>query len=277
MSEIATIDAAEQRKLNAILGASTDTGGDSDRLPILKVNTKRKNADGKKIPEGEFVVSGPGVEEVYAEEVHIRPLSQTFQWLHFDSEAQKLASKTIIVPNFRTEPIDSKGTVRCGKPASKVLRQLEPSEQKKYTDIKCYRQVRCLVSYEGKTATGKKATIENQPAILMLKGSNFSPFEDEVVKRMPQGRNLYDFWVKITTEEHENGSVVYWVMHFEPDLGNPVPLDKPTMDTMYHIADMIKSENDNIISQHKEALADKSTDDAALDAIDVSLEDDFED
>jgi len=277
MSELATIDAAEQRKLNAILGASTDTGGDSDRLPILKVNTKRKNADGKKIPEGEFVVSGAGIEEVYAQEVNIRPLSQTFQWLHFDPEEGKLVNKTIIVPNFRTEPIDSRGTIRCGKPASKVLRQLEPAEQKRYVDIKCYRQVRCLVSYEGKTATGKKVTVENQPAILMLKGSNFSPFEDEVVKRLPQGRNLYDFWVKITTTEHENGSVVYWVMHFEPDLGNPVPLDKPTMDTMYHIADMIKGENDSIIAKHKEAMAQSSVDDAALDAIDVSLEDEFED
>ena len=275
MNEIATIDAAEQRKLNALLGATTDSG-QSDRLPILKVNTKRKNADGKKIPEGQFVVTGAD-EEVYAEEVWIRPLSQTFQWLHFDSEEKKLAAKTIIVPNFRTEPIDTRGTVRCGKPQSKVMRQLEPAEQKKYSDIKCYRQIRALVTYEGKTATGKKSTVENQPVILMLKGSNFSPFEDEVVKRLPQGRNLYDFWTKVTTEEHENGSVVYWVMHFEPDLGSPVQLDRETMDSMYHIADMIKTENEGIIRQHKEALSDNQTDDAAMEAIDVSLEDDFED
>ena len=275
MNDIATIDAAEQRKLNALIGASADSG-QSDRLPILKVNTKRKNADGKKIPEGQFVVSGVD-QEVYAEEVWIRPLSQTFQWLHFDSEEKKLAAKTIIVPNFRVEPIDSRGTVRCGKPPSKVMRQLEPAEQKKYSDIKCYRQVRALVSYEGKTATGAKATVENQPVILMLKGSNFSPFEDEVVKRMPQGRNLYDFWTKVTTEERENGSVVYWVMHFEPDLGNPVPLDRETMDSMYHIADMINAENTSVISQHKEALRESAVDEAASDAIDVSLEEDFED
>jgi len=49
------------------------------------------------------------------------------------------------------------------------------------------------------------------------------------------------------------------------------------MDSMYHIADMIKTENEGIIRQHKEALADSQTDDAAMDAIDVSLEDDLED
>ena len=276
MTELATIDAAEQRKLNALLGANQDTGGSETRLPLLKVNSKRKNAEGKKIPEGQFVLSGLE-EDVFAESVMIRPLSQTFQWLHFDSETKKVANKTVIVPNFRTEPIDMKGTLRCGKPPSKVLRDLDRTEQKKYEDIKCYRQIRCLVTYEGNTASGKKVSIENQPAIILLKGSNFSPFEDEVVKRLPQGRNLYDFWVKVSAEEMENGSVVYWVMHFEPDLGTPVGLDKPTIDTMYHIADMIRNENDMVKSKYNEALRAQSASDGAIDAISTVLEDDFED
>lgn len=276
MTELATIDAAEQRKLNALLGASQDSGGSDNRLPLLKVNSKRKNAEGKKIPEGQFVLTGIE-EDVFAESVMIRPLSQTFQWLHFDSEAKKVVNKTVIVPNFRTEPVDMKGTLRCGKPPSKILRDLDRTEQKKYEDIKCYRQIRCLVTYEGKTASGKKVSIENQPAIILLKGSNFSPFEDEVVKRLPQGRNLYDFWVKVTNEEMENGSVVYWVMHFEPDLGTPVPLDKTTIDTMYHIADMIRNENDMIKQKYNEALRGQNSSDDAIDAIATVLEDDLED
>ena len=272
MNELVTMDAAKQRELNAILGASSDEG--PTRLSILKVNSKRRDDQGRKIEEGKFLVTGMD-EPVYADTVMIRPLSHTFQWMHFDSEAKKLVNKTLIVPNFRVEPIDMKGTLRCGKPPSKVFRELTKDDQKRYEDIKCYRQVRCLVSYTGKTADGDEVTIENHPAILILKGSNFSPFEDEVIKRLPQGRNLYDYWVKLTTTEHENGSVTYFVIHFEPDFGAPVPLDKPTMDSMYVIADMIAEENAQIKRRHQESMYDRNRDDAALDAIDGL--DDFED
>lgn len=274
MNDLVTMDAAKQRELNALLGASTDEG--PTRLPILKINSKRRDAEGRKIEEGQFMVTGMD-ETVYADTVKIRPLSHTFQWLHFDSEAKKLANKTIIVPNFRVEPIDMKGTLRCGKPASKVMRELSKEDQKKYEDIKCYRQVRCLVSYTGKTADGDEATVENMPAILMLKGSNFSPFEDQVIKRLPQGRNIYDFWVTLTTTEHENGSVVYYVIGFEPDIGNPVPLDTPTMESMYVIADMISGENAQVKQKHNEALYNRNASDAAIDAVGSYLDDDFDD
>lgn len=272
MNELVTIDAAKQRELNALLGAGGDQP-DMDRLPILKVNSKRKDASGRKIEEGTFVLTGMD-EPVYATTVSIRPLSHTFQWLQFDSEAMKLINKTVIVPNFRTDPIDIKGTLRCGKPQSKILREMSKEEQKKYADIKCYRQVRCLVTYTGKTADGEEVTVENKPAILMLKGSNFGPFEEEVIKRLPSGRNLYDYWVKLTTEEHENGSVVYYVIHFEPDFGNPVPLDQPTMESMYVIADMITAENADIKRKHNAALYDNQADDIALDALDLEAYED---
>jgi len=272
MNDLVTLDAAKQRELNAILGATADDG--PTRLSILKINSKKRDPAGRKIEEGKFLVTGLD-EPVYADTVKIRPLSHTFQWMHFDSEAKKLVNKTVIVPNFRVEPIDMKGGLRCGKPASKVFRELAKEDQKKYEDIKCYRQVRCLVSYTGKTADGDEVTIENHPAILMLKGSNFGPFEDEVIKRLPSGRNLYDYWVTLTTTEHENGSVTYYVIHFDLDLGNPVPLDQPTMDSMYVIADMIAEENASVKRKHQESMYNRNLDDAALDA--VGILDDFED
>lgn len=269
MNELVTIDAAKQRELNALLGANNDSN--NDRLAVLKVNSKRKDASGRKIAEGTFVLTGMD-EPVYAETVMIRPLAHNFQWLQFDSEALKLTNKTIIVPNFRMDPIDMKGGLRCGKPPSKVLREMSKEDQKRYADIKCYRQVRCLVTYTGKTADGTEVTVENKPALLALKGANFSPFEDQVMKRLPAGRNIYDYWVKLSTTEHENGSVVYFVIKFEPDFGNPVPLDNTTMETMYVIADMISAENSTVKKKHQDALYDRQSDDAAVDALDIDLE-----
>lgn len=276
MNELVLADQAEQARLAAILGASKDTSSTGDRMPLLKVNTKRRDADGNKIPEGAFVVTGVD-EPVYAESVNVRVLSQMFQWLHFDSEEKRLVNKTILIPNFRVEPIDMGGGLRCGKPASKVYREMTKAEQKQFDDITCYRQLRLLVSYTGKTAAGKEVTVENQPAILMLKGSNFSPFEDEVVKRIPSGRNLYDFWIKLSTSEHENGSVTYYVIHFDPDLAQPVPLDRTTLDTMYHIVDLIEGENRRVREAHDKALRGRGSydpeDEEAINALDIDFED----
>lgn len=271
MNDLVLTNPAEQAKLAAILGASQDSG--NDRMPVLKVNTKRRDADGKKVPEGHFVVTGTD-EAVYADKVSIRVLSQMFQWMHFDQEAKKLVNKTILIPTFRAEPIDMKGGVRCGKPASKVYRELSKVEQKKYDDITCYRQLRVLVSYTGVNADGTEVTVTNQPAIMMLKGSNFSPFEDEVVKRLPKGKNLYDFNIALSTTEHENGSVTYYIVHFEPDLANPLPLDRDTIDTMYHIVDMIEAENRKVREAHDRSLRQYNATDDALDAID-GLDSDF--
>jgi hypothetical protein len=273
MNDLVLTNPAEQAKLAAILGASQDVG--NDRMPILKVNTKRRDADGNKIPEGHFVVAGTD-EAVYAASVNVRVLSQMFQWMQFNSEEKKLVNKTILIPSFRVEPIDMKGGIRCGKPASKIYRELTKAEQKKYDDITCYRQLRVLVSYTGTTATGEEVTVENQPAILMLKGSNFSPFEDEVVKRLPKGKNLYDFNINLTTSEHENGSVTYYVIHFNPDLTKPLSLDRTTLDTMYHIVDMVEAENKKVREGYDKSLRSSTASDAALDAIE-DLDGDFVD
>jgi hypothetical protein len=147
-------------------------------------------------------------EPVYAENVRIRALSQLFQWIHYDPEESKVVNKTLLIPNFRCEARDMKGDIRCGKPTSKILREMPKEEQKKYTDIKCFRQLRVLVSYTGKDADGNEVTVENEPAIMLLKGSNFNPFEDEFIKTIPRGANFYDYWCDVSAEELQNGSVM---------------------------------------------------------------------
>jgi hypothetical protein len=277
MNELATIDKAEQQRLAAILGTSTrsDSG---DRLPMLKISSKRKDAQGRKIDQfqGHFFVTDME-ENVYASNVKIRVLSQLFQWIHFDPEVEKVVNKTLLIPNFRHEARDMKGGIRCGKPASKVFKELSKEEQKKYVDIKCYRQLRVLVSYTGTTVDGDEVTIENQPAIILLKGSNFNPFEDEFLNSIPKGRQFHDYWCDVTTKEHENGSVVYYTMHFEGNFGEPVALDQQTYDTMIHFARLVQEENDRIERSHEDSMRKSSTDEQAIDALEGEYEEDFED
>lgn len=267
-TNVAVIDKAEELKLAALLGTNDkpQASGSSDRLPELKVNSMRKDAQGRRIEEGMFYLKGMD-EPVYAENVRIRVLSQLFQWIHYDPEENKVANKTLLIPNFRCEARDMKGGTRCGKPASKVLRELPKEEQKKYSDIKCFRQLRVLVSYTGKDADGTEVTIENQPAIILLKGANFSPFEDEFVKAIPKGANFYDYWVDVSAEELQNGSVIYYVMHFAADMSKKVGLDQDTYDSMLHMAGMIERENQLVENAYQKALRDDQETDDIIEAL----------
>ena len=266
MGEVAVVEKAEELKLAALLGANDKPQKSANRLPQLKVNTMRKDAQGRKIEQGLFYLNGMD-EPVYAEKVRIRVLSQLFQWIHYDPEENKVVNKTLLIPNFRCEARDMQGGERCGKPTSRVLRDLPKEEQKKYTDIKCFRQLRVLVSYKGKDADGNAETVENEPAILLLKGSNFSPFEDEFIKSIPRGANFYDYWCNVSAEELQNGSVIYYVMHFKPDLKKVLPIDQDVYDTMTHMAGMIKNENDMIEKAYQKSLREGQLDDDAIEAV----------
>ena len=273
---IATVSASDERALAAMLGMATE---EKTFMPQLKINLDDEDAAGNELKKGKFFITGQEV-PVYADKVRIRPLSQMFQWVEYDPDANKSTNRTLVIPNFRAEPRDEKGGVRCGKPASKVLKD-NPELAKKFKNITCFRLVHCLVSYTGNTSTGEEVTVENQPALLRLKGANFSPFEDEVVKALPKGTKLYDFWIEVSNTKKKNGSVTYFVLNFNPDIGKPVPLDQMTYDTMVHIVGTIKEENDRIESKYRAAISGRNADSAAMNAIDVldsdSLDDDLVD
>ena len=168
-----------------------------------------------------------------------------------------------------------KGGTRCGKPTSKVLKEMPKEEQKKYTNIKCFRQLRVLVSYKGADADGNEVTIENQPAIMLLKGSNFNPFEDEFIKSIPRGKNFYDYWADVSAEELQNGSVIYYVMHFKPDLKKELSLDQPTYDSMKVMADLIERENNVVEKAYQKSLRDGQSYSDAIDAVSEVVGDDL--
>lgn len=278
MSELVVIDAAKERALSAMLGL----GGDADtstNLPLLKINLEDEDDMGSPLPKGKFIITNQE-DTVYADKVRIRPLSQMFQWVHYDPDQNKSVNRTLIIPNFRSEARDEKGGVKCGKPASKVLKE-NPELAKQYKNITCFRLVHCLVSYVGKTASGEQITVENVPTLLRLKGANFSGFEEQVVDKLPKGKKLYDFWVEVSASKKKNGSVTYYVYDYAVDLGNPVALDQPTYDTMLHIVEIVKAENARVQTKYDQAVRGGSIDSAAMSAVDFidsdSLEGDLED
>ena len=273
MNQLVTINQSEERALAALLGATAEPA-ERNFLPILKINLDDEDAAGNPLKKGQFMLTNQE-STVYADKVRIRPLSQMFQWVNYDPEQNKTVNKTIIVPRLNMEARDEKGGTRCGKPASKVLKE-NPDLAKKFKSITCFRYIHCLVNYTGKTATGEETVVENAPALLRLKGVNFSPFEEQVIDKLPKGKKLWDFNVEVSASRKKNGSVVYYLLGFEPDLGNPLGMDQVTYDTMLHIVGMIKDENERIESKHRNAVSNRDVDTAALKAVEVLDEADLE-
>ena len=124
---------------------------------------------------------------------------------------------------------------------------------------------------------GQTVEYVNQPVILMLKGTNFERLRDEFLKKLPRGRNIWDFEAKLTTKRHKNGSVVWFTFHFDPDLKKPLSLDQDVVDNISAIADAIRNENARVDQAYKAALTNQSLDQNAIDALENALEDDLED
>ncbi len=275
-----TLDPASVAALAQEMGASaanTNSGGtNASRLPELKINSQVDDENGKPLPRGHFYIKG--LETVaFAETVTFRPLQHSFQYLHYDTEQKKLACKSKIINHFGEEARDTNGTIRCGKPVSSVLRELPEAQRKKYADITCFRQVRGHVSFTGKTVDGEEVVYENQPVILMLKGTNFIPFDDEFLKAIPRDRNIWDYQASLSTKRHKNGSVTWFTFHFAPDLKNPVGLTQDVLDSIKTMRDSIRAENKRVDAAYEAALRNEKLDQSAIDAIEGSLDTDLVD
>lgn len=288
--DIAVINQDELNALIAELGASSEDlqGGGGNFLPQLKV-WMEEDDDDDDAPrlKGKLFITGQDP-LVYAKAgtVKFRALTQAFQWTQYDSDSQKTVNRTRLITSFKEEARDEKGTLRCGKPPSKELRD-NKALQKKYEDITTFRRLQGYVSYVGTTADGEEVSVNNVLVSINAKGASFSAFDEEVIRHMPPKTNLWDFESNITLSKEKNGSVTYYVMHYEPDFVNKVALDIDTFNTLKELKEGMDAFNREVDKKHYAAIHNRNSDNAAIDALKVvsgrpgkpshSLDDDFED
>lgn len=280
MNDLTTIDPAQLQELQADLGTQISGGSESSivKVPELKINARSKDKDtSKSIPEGHFFLNGTD-QKAYAESVMFRPLCSHIQYFHWDEVdgKRKLLNKSIPVINNKQEANDMLGTIACGMPSWEDRKELEKSEQTRWRSMQ-HRLTRGLVSYNGKTANGEEVVYENQPCIMFHKNSNYSGFWNQFMRKLPRGKNLYEYQARLTSEYQENGSVTWYTFNYEPDLSNPLPITTDIFQTMQVFSDSIKAEKKQIMDAYFQAIKNGSVDNAAMKALGDSLEEDFED
>jgi hypothetical protein len=268
-----------QEEIDALAKRAGTVQTVGDYIPQLKVNYDDEDEDGNELRKGEFFVTGQD-KVAYAKSVVFRPLTHHFQWTKYDKVSEKVTNRTRLIPNFREEPRDETGTVRCGKPPSKDLKA-NPALAAKYDDITCYRQVQGLVSYKGKTATGEEVEVKDLEVSLRLKGANFSPFEEDYFSKLGNNK-LWDFEIPLYTDKAKNGASTYFVIRFDKaDFGKRLQMSAPVFKTALALQDRVDVINKEVDTKYYDAVHSRTRDDDAISQLKTvggkSLNDDFDD
>ena len=131
--------------------------------------------------------------------------------------------------------------------------------------------MRGIVSYTGKTANGEERTIENQPCVLSLKRKNNGPFYHDVLNRMGE-RMIWDFESVLKAEKQKSvKGATYYVMHFEPQFGEPFEMTQDIYDSIQAVGGLVSGENKRVEDAWKKAnmdMAEAQADEALMDHLD---------
>jgi hypothetical protein len=284
MNELTTIDQAELAELAKELGA-TSSARTTQRVPVLRINRLVEDDDGRELPRGKIFLTGST--PAYADTVTFRALSQHFQYSKYDSINKKYTCWSRQIADWKDEPRDTNGTLRCGKPDGKTFKLLSSEDKAKYKDVQLVRLVRGLVSYTGTTIDGEEVTVENQPCILKLSGQNnfqsnegklYAPFEDQFKKRIPKGWEMFHFDITLTTKKHKNDAGVMWyTFEYAFDPTQPTQVSTDVMNSLRAVAELVREENKKVDAAYMAAIRGAVDDLDTYTVLGDDLDDDLED
>ena len=78
---------------------------------------------------------------------------------------------------------------------------------------------------------------------------------------------MYEYSTKVTLSKEKSGATVWWVMHYEPMLDDPQPMDEDVYETLKVFAGMVKKENETVNTAYQQALVQNDLTENAVDAI----------
>lgn len=269
MNQVAVVDENEVKNILAELGGEEEQ---QIKIDFLKICHDGEDKQGREIKRGLVSLSNQP-EPIWASEAKIHVLAQYFQYREQD-ETGKVVNKSVLMPDFRKgEPIDMKGTLRCGKPTRKALNQMSEDDRRMWASkVKTTRIIRGLISYSGETADGEKHTIENVPFQHYMKGMGYNDFE-KIIDTLPYGKKFHEFVLNLKTEKRGK----YYYTTFAIDFNTPAVLSVDVAETAKVFQSMANQENTTIQRKYNEALTADDIEGEVYDAVaDDTLEADFE-
>lgn len=220
-----------------------------DGLPRLKIRSSAEDEsgqiilgnDGKPLGGGAYYIDGYDVNQ---KEVRFLPMVRSYQYTKL-TEDFKLDSSSIFFKDWAREPLDSKGGVRCGRPAAKAMKKLDVATQDKWRkEVPCSMHVMGLAFFNGGPAEGI-------PVDFRVAGGKFAA----VAEALDGVKDWNNNYFTLSTERDTNGGTVFYNVIMK-STGEKVQLTPFIISTLVGFNTYLNSYNDKIIEKHTQTTND---------------------
>jgi hypothetical protein len=152
--------------------------------------------------------------------------------------------------------------------------QLSEAEIDAQKNIKCYRLVYGLVSFDGTTSKGEPATVDSMPVLFRVTGSNFTPIGEALKSLKGRESLMQNHLLNLKTTRKKAGSNVYYVSQISVD-NKEVEFTQKDLEHMDMFRALIEEENARVSEKYQNAVKNKESDAASAKVIN-EMEDDPE-
>ena len=261
------VDVKKMSNADIMKAIGQDDGSSVPSLPRLMINRNPEDDDGHRLPIGSFnVYHTVAGENIYGKPITFRPFLSAMQYMEYNAEEGAYLSRSIIFKNWKDEPIDTVGGVRCGKVPFKERASLTADQLAEQRSKKCYRLVYGLVSFIGKTATGTDHEVKDYPVLWRVTGTQFNPVGNALKLISQRKKLMFNCLLNLETEKRKAGANVFYVAKINVDADANVKLTKEDENTIRNFQELIDTENKDVFSLYQQAKKSNITNDDVINA-----------
>lgn len=257
------IESMSDRELMVATGQLQEGEGQA-LLPVLRVNYDDADSQDREIPRGQWSITTEDGTRVFSKSVLFRPMLSLLQYSHYDSDKNKVVSKSIFFKSWSEEVPDTAGGFKCGKLTKKQQEDLTPAELEYQRKIKLSRVLIGFVTMDGKDAEGNDVSVKDYPAMFYARGTNYMPV-DGFIKDLGHKKKLMQTVVmEMSLERKKNDGVTYW--EAVPKLHDEITVDTESLKALQDFSVLVRTENEAVIEdwRRKREKKSKTGDEAKL-------------
>jgi hypothetical protein len=257
-TELSNYDTLSKEQIMRLTGQEDDSSSGGNTLPRLSINKDAEDDDGNTIPSGVYTIYNPESESrVYGTKegkTLFRPFINSYQYMEYDPEKNNYPHSSIIFKSWKDEPLDTKGTLRCGKVIGKDKDRLSDVEIELQKNIKCYRLIYGLLTMDATTAEGEPVEVKNVPVLWRVSGTSFKPVGDIIQSIKNRGKLMQNIHLRMGGKRQKNGSTVWYtpILNVED---KEIAFSKQDLQTMEMFSQLIDDENKKVVESWKKAQA----------------------
>ncbi len=261
------VDVKKMSNADIMKAIGQDDGSSVPSLPRLMINRNPEDDDGHRLPIGSFNVYHTGAgENIYGKPITFRPFLSAMQYMEYNAEEGAYLSRSIIFKNWKDEPIDTVGGVRCGKVPFKERANLTADQLAEQRSKKCYRLVYGLVSFIGKTAAGADHEVKDYPVLWRVTGTQFNPVGNALKLISQRKKLMFNCLLNLETEKRKAGANVFYVAKINVDADANIKLTKEDENTIRNFQELIDTENKDVFTLYQQAKKSNITKDDVINA-----------